>query len=64
VVEGTNQISRGDERPLPGAAPADPPGLDAAAIELEPTELERTELELAEALEAAAPPTRPRAFLR
>lgn len=64
MVEGTNQISRGDERPLPGAAPADPPGLDAAAIELEPTELERTELELAEALEAAAPPTRPRAFLR
>ena len=64
MVEGTNQISRGDERPLPGPAPADPPGVDAAAIELEPTELERTELELAEALEAAAPPTRPRAFLR
>ncbi len=64
MVEGTNQISRGDERPLPGAAPADPPAAEAAAIELEPTELERTELELAEALEAAAPPTRPRAFLR
>jgi NitT/TauT family transport system permease protein len=64
VVGGTNQIPRADQRALSGATPADPAGLDRAAIELEPTELKWTELELAEALEAAAPPTRPRAFLR
>ncbi len=63
MVEGTNQVSAGDERTMMRPT-ADPPGLDGLALEAEPTELERTEVELAEALEAAAPPSRPRAFLR
>lgn len=63
MVEGTNEMARLDERPVVGPPGADPPA-EALAVEAEPTELERTEVELAEALEAAAPPTRRRAFLR
>lgn len=68
MVEGTNRVARAPNRPEAGSSrpdpPADPAGVDAFAIEIEPTELERTEVELAAALAAAAPPTRRRAFLR